>query len=174
MRRKELWMAAFRKRSRFGRHCAGYPSDARLHFLRGSLLAGLQRYGEAREAMQAATTLSPDFILARFQLGFLEFTSGDAAAASATWAALRNLPERAPLRLFVDGLEALAADQFDEATALLAAGIAENTTIQPLNADMQLIIDTIRQAHPGPEQGDKAVSATHLLLQQYGRVTKLD
>jgi hypothetical protein len=34
-----------------------YPRDPRLHFLRGSLLAARQNYGEAREAMRLATAL---------------------------------------------------------------------------------------------------------------------
>jgi hypothetical protein len=149
-----------------------YPSDARLHFLRGSLLAGLQRYDEAREAMHGAITISPGFALARFQLGFLEFTSGDAQTASATWGALKSQPENSPLLAFVCGLEALAEDRFDDAVALLTDGISKNTTLDPLNADMQLIIDAVRRDHPSEGRSEEAVSATHLLLQQYGRNVK--
>src|SRR5260221_244134 len=77
-----------------------FPRDARLHFLRGSVLAGLRRYEEARVAMQRAVEIAPHYALARFQLGFLEVTSGDAAAAEATWRPLDAPPGDSPPRPF--------------------------------------------------------------------------
>src|SRR5207249_11806575 len=76
-----------------------YPADARLHFLRGSVLAGLRRYPEGRRAMRRALDIAPAYALARFQLGFLEFTSGEAALAEETWRPLHALADDIPLRL---------------------------------------------------------------------------
>ena len=92
---------------------ATWPADYRLHFLRGSLLIGLKRFIGAHQAMSTAVALAPDFAIARFQLGFFELTSGEAAAASATWAPLKSsLPANHWMALFVEGLEHLIADRF--------------------------------------------------------------
>ena len=71
---------------------AEHPQDGRLRFLQGALLADQRQYGEAATAMRRAVELAPDFVLARFQLGFLELTSGQATAALAAWGPLQVLP----------------------------------------------------------------------------------
>lgn len=147
---------------------AEYPDDARLLFLQGSLLAALRRYGEARDAMSAAVRIAPGYEIARFQLGFLEFTSGDAASAAATWAPLKSLAADHPLHLFVLGLTSLAQDRFDQAIEFLEAGIAANLDLAPLNADMRRLIEGVREAGLAPRAGKEPVSAAHLLLRQYG------
>src|SRR5271156_6341339 len=68
-----------------------YPRDPRLHFLKGSLLAGQQDYAAARAAMRHAVDLAPDYAIARFQLGFLLLTSGEAHAAQEAWGPLHSL-----------------------------------------------------------------------------------
>lgn len=141
-----------------------YPEDARLHFLKGSLLAGDQKYDLAKQAVERATVLSPDFALAHFQLGFLHITSGDVSPAMDAWEGLAFLPESDALRLFARGLTALAHDDLILARASLEAGIAVNSENPPLNRDMSLILAEI--AGP-PAPSDEPVSSTHLLLQQY-------
>jgi Flp pilus assembly protein TadD len=143
-----------------------YPSDAKLHFLRGSLLAGDARYEAAHDAIAKAVRLAPDFALARFQLGFLELTSGAPDAAEKTWLPLEKLASNSPYRIFVDGLRSLIRDQFDDAVELLGQGISLNRENAALNNDMQLLIDTIRQQVAGAAS-DEPISATHMLLQQY-------
>ncbi len=143
-----------------------YPRDPNLHFLLGSLLAGLQRYPEARQAMAKALDINPNYALARFQLGLLELTCADVAASEATLSPLNELASDDPLRLFAGGLRRLAHDQLTDAARLLKQGIALNTDNPPLNADMQLIVDAIEQGGPKAGGGDP-ISATHLLLQQY-------
>lgn len=143
-----------------------YPGDARLHFMAGSTLAGLERYTEARTAMQKAVDLAPDFAIARFQLGFLALTSGDTTTAGLVWTPLLGLPAEHPLRLFVEGLGAMAADRFPEAISLLEAGIRNNRDLPPLNGNMMLLVDEMREklgAHGGP---DDVESGTHFLLKQ--------
>ena len=56
---------------------SNYPGDPRLHFLKGSVLAGNQDYVAARDVMRRAVDLAPDYPIARFQLGFLLLTCGE-------------------------------------------------------------------------------------------------
>lgn len=147
-----------------------YPADSRLHFLRGSLLAGLRRYDDARQAMRAAVRITPDFWVARFQLGFLELTSGEAAAAAATWAPLEELAADHYLRLFASGLQHLARDEFAECVAELRDGMARNHENPQMNADMQLVLDNIPEdagvTPPAPD-AEEPTSSAAMLLQQY-------
>lgn len=143
---------------------AAYPGDPRLHFLKGSMLASRQDYAAAREAMRQAVDLAPDYKLARFQLGLLILTSGEAYAAQETWGPLHALPDGDYIKLFVDGLCHLIRDDFPETIRLLEQGMAHNTEIAPMNRDMQLIIDEVRAKMRG--DGGSAASSVDLLLQQ--------
>jgi tetratricopeptide (TPR) repeat protein len=146
-----------------------YPDDPRLHFLRGSILASIGRPIEALPALRRAVELAPDFTIARFQLGFFQLTSGEAASALSTWGPLALLPEENYLRKFVAGLTHLIRDEFEAAIAQLRAGIAANDENPPLNRDMQLIVDQTSEllatAKPAQGEGD-ASSATSFLLDQ--------
>lgn len=163
-----------------------YDGDGRLHFLKGSLLAGLKRYDEAMTAMTRAVEVAPGYAVARFQLGFLKLTSGDAMGAAQTWLPLEtDLPPEEPLRLFATGLTLLAQDQFETAIEVLRAGIARNTVNPAMNGDMQLIIDEALvkiaerdaakavEAAAGSADEEEPTSAVDMLLRQYGeRPTK--
>jgi tetratricopeptide (TPR) repeat protein len=149
---------------------AAYPDEPRLHFLRGSVLAGIGRSIEALAALKQAVALAPDFAIARFQLGFFQLTSGEPADALSSWGPLALLPADHYLRLFVGGLTYLIRDEFVEALAQLRAGIAANVENPPLNRDMQLIVDRVSGLDGGapsaaPEPA--ATSATSLLLGQF-------
>lgn len=146
-----------------------YPEDARLHFLRGSMLIGAQRNIEAHGALSRAVALAPDFATARFQLGFFELTSGEPAAALATWAPLGELPSDHYLRIFCEGLGLLIEDRFPEAISRLQEGMRVNSENPPLNRDMQLLIDECRpligtgKDTPAAEDDE---SATSVMLRQ--------
>lgn len=142
-----------------------YAGDARLHFLRGSLLAAVRDYGEARLAMQQAVAVAPGYALARFQLGLLELSSGEPAAAIETWRPLEALPAEHPLRLFARGLNHMIVDDFGPAIELLERGMTGNDEIPALNRDMQLLVDGMREKAGGGAA--EPVSSAHLLLQQY-------
>jgi tetratricopeptide (TPR) repeat protein len=162
------------------RLCAQYPLDPRLHFLKGSILAGLQRYDEGRLAMARAIEIAPDFALARFQLGFLDLTSGRPVDAIGVWTPLFSLDETEPLRVLAEGLTNLAGDNLDEARRLLKHGMAINKSNPIINADMQMILDEIGDkpssltavsdtapaTNEKVKDGPEPQSAAHQLLQQ--------
>lgn len=163
--------------TKLGGLLGSWPLDPRLHFLQGSVLAGLQRYDEGRRTMARAVEIAPDYALARFQLGFLDLTSGRALDAVAVWTPLVGLPEDEPLRLLAEGLMNLASDRFSEARRLLVRGMELNTAIPLINADMQLILDQIADlpdaapppgdaSQPPPIPDETPASAVDLLLQQ--------
>jgi tetratricopeptide (TPR) repeat protein len=154
---------------RADRLIAEYPDDPRLHFLRGSILASIGRPIEAMPALRRAVELAPDFAIARFQLGFFQLTSGEAANALSTWGPLALLPESNYLRMFVAGLTHLIRDEFEEAIAQLRAGIAANEENPPLNRDMQLIVEqtsTLLAGSRSAAEEKGAASATSFLLDQ--------
>lgn len=150
---------------------AAYPGDPRLHFLQGSVLAGQARYAEGIQAMRRAVDLAPGYDVARFQLGFLHLTSGDASAALQSWAPLRDLPSGSSLRWFVEGLTHLSQDAFAEAVAALQEGMRQADVIPEMAADMQKIVDALPDAGQASSDGEDAqagqTSADHLLLQRY-------
>lgn len=152
-----------------------HPDDPRLHFLRGSVLAGERDYARARAAIAHAIQLAPDYDIARFQLGFLEFTSGEPSLAAQTWEPLLSQPEDNPLRLFAEGLMCLPRDDVAGALAKLRMGISLNSTFAPLKRDMQLLIDQLSTLEPGTGEGTteaEATSETDFLLRQFGPTTR--
>lgn len=146
---------------------AEYDEDARLHFLKGSLLAALQRYAEAEAPMRDAVDIAPDFHIARFQLGLLLLSSGDAAKAAEVWHPLSRLDATDALRLFAEGLQHMARDEFAQAEAMLRQGLERNNAHPPLNADMQMVLERIREqaAAPPHAPAEGASSEAHWLLQ---------
>ena len=157
-------------RARAGTLVGDYPADPRLHFLYCSLLAAEGRYEEARTAMARSVELAPGYDIARFQLGLLELSSGDAAAADATLAPLADTPSEAALVLFARGLRHLARDELPAAAELLRGGIACNEEHPLVSRDMELIIAKIEESAAPPPQAapDEPLSAAHLLLREYG------
>ena len=149
---------------------AHYADDARLQFLYGSLLAGALRYDEAVTAMIRAIGIEPGFVLARFQLGFLQLTCARPEAATQTWLPLLLLPEDDPFKLFALGLGHLIRDEFEATIGRLEAGMARNDAHPLVNNDMQLIVDEVRKLvarNAGQGEREAAMSETQLLFERY-------
>lgn len=144
-----------------------FGGDAKLHFLKGSVLAGLKRYPEARESMRRAVDIAPLFAVARFQLGLLELSSGEGEAADETLQPLEQLGAENPYALFARGLRLLMRDEFEGALAALREGIVRNTENPPINRDMQLIIAEIQQKLGAAPVSDEPATATQMLLKQF-------
>jgi len=144
-----------------------HPADPRLHFLYGSLLAAAARYEEARAAMKRSIELAPEYEIARFQLGLLELSSGDAEAADLTLDPLADGQSEAALALFARGLRHLARDDLPAAADLLRRGIGCNRDHPLVSRDMELIIASIEERLRARDEPEEPVSAAHLLLQEY-------
>lgn len=142
-----------------------HKDDARLHFLSGSLLASQGDFKAARAAMRLAVDLAPGFEIARFQLGFLHLTSGEDILAQEAWGPLHSLPENHFLQLFVRGLSLMTREDLAGAARLLEEGIRQNSENEPLNRDMNLILEEIRNRSDISGE-DAPFSSAHLLLQQ--------
>jgi len=151
--------------ARIGALIARHPDDARLHFLGGSLLAAQARYEEARRAIARSVELAPDYAIARFQLGLLELSSGDAAAADLTLLPLAEAQSDDALVLFARGLRHLARDELAQAAALLREGMAANVEHPLVSRDMALIVERIEQ-DSSAAGAEPEMSAAQMLLQQ--------
>jgi len=123
--------------------------DPKTLLLQAGAYAQAQDYDCAEATYIAALQRAPDLAIARFQLGLLQFTSARPAVASTTWRALDRLDDRHPLKLFKTAFECLARDEFDSAIHWLHEGIAHNSENQPLNRDMQMVIDRVGELHLG-------------------------
>lgn len=144
-----------------------HPNDPRLHFLGGSLLAAQARYEEARETMARAIEVAPDYAIARFQLGLLELSSGDATAAVATLQPLAELESEDALVLFARGLRHLAHDELGAAANLLKEGMKRNRDHPLVSRDMALIVERIEQESGSAGAPAEEMSAAQMLLQQH-------
>ncbi len=155
-----------------------FPEDPRLHFMLGSVLAGLGDNIKAHAALTRAVELAPDYALARYQLGFFELTSGEADKALSTWGPLLSAPADNPLRVFVEGMTHVIRDEFDAAFAAFEKGLALNTENEPLNNDIRLLMRELRAKADSPPPTNPAdpqeaeesgeTSASALLLGQFG------
>lgn len=156
---------------------ANYPNDPRLHFMKGSVLAGIGKAIEAHASLSRAVELAPEYHLARYQLGFFELTSGEADRALSTWGPLLRLPKDAYLRQFVEGLTAMIRDEFEQAIQRFEEGIALNSENAPMNADIELLLEQCRtiagrdsgQTTAYPDSNGDEQSATSVLLGQFGK-----
>ncbi len=129
-----------------------HPTDPRPYLLLGSEYTRARKLDEAEASYIVALRRAPGYVLARFQLGMLQYTSGRPIVASLTWRSLSKLPEQHEYRLFKQGLEALADGNFERASHFLKLGVNSNKKNLPLNKDMQAILDEIskRQNKPVP------------------------
>ena len=118
-----------------------YPSDERLHFLKGLLKADEQDYNGARASMRSAIDLAPNYHVARFQLGFLLLAAGEPHSAQEVWGPLHSLPTDNYLYIFVQGLCRLINGDFSQTVKFLEDGIARNREKPIMNRDMQMVVD---------------------------------
>jgi tetratricopeptide (TPR) repeat protein len=147
---------------------ADFPEDARLHLLRGTTLLGNGRLIEGHRSLTRAVEIAPDFAIARFQLGLFQLTSGEAENALETWGRLDRLPDGHYLRGFVDGLRCLIRDDFGGAIQAFREGIRLNSENEPLNRDMQLLVDRCLPLIDSTRDDDDApISETTLILKRF-------
>ncbi|MCJ0764529.1 hypothetical protein [Variovorax terrae] len=149
------------------------PSSGLPYFLAGAELAQLGRFDEAEAAYARAVLLAPEFDMARYELGTLQFVSGKSALAMVTWQPLLERSDMDALKMFVNGYIELAADRLDAAILLFEQGMRANTQNAALNSNIGLLISAVRQSTVAPPQ-DPTTSVTpppqaetHFLLSSY-------
>lgn len=145
---------------------ANHPQDARIAYMLGAEYAQIGLNDRAEAEMARAIEVEPSLHTARFQLGLLQMTQAKAVEASATWQGLNALPDGHALRLFRDGLEALAADRFDEARQYIEAGTSANDFSPELNRDMDNLLTRI-PVQTRVEDGEAPDSSNHVWLNAY-------
>lgn len=150
------------------------PQAAIPHLLTAGELAQAGRHAEAESAFARALLADPELHIARFQLGLLQFTSGNAAMALLTWQPLLALGDGHALLLFAQGFTQLAQDNMSEAARLFHAGMEANTDNAPLNADIRMVLQRMAETigtdrPPTPASAStEPVTDTHVLLSNYG------
>jgi tetratricopeptide (TPR) repeat protein len=166
------------QRSDFGKaiehfkHCLMLGQDeGRVYHMLGACYAQIGLYERAKENFTEAVTRDPEQQVAAFQLGLLQLTSGNVTAAYDAWATLETLEDAHPLRLFIAGLRALVADQFDHCVELINEGIAANAANPALNSDMQRVVDAARAAI-SPDAERPATGLNSTLLANYQKQTE--
>jgi tetratricopeptide (TPR) repeat protein len=148
------------------------PRNGEKRYLLGAELAQQRDYESAVLEMSAAVALAPFLHIARFQLGLLHLTMAQPHHALAVLEPLEELPDAAPLKHFKHALAALIADDFPACVGALERGIALNTDNEPLNHDMRLILEQVRNAAAKPAAGEPAaqVDAVRTDFSLYGVV----
>jgi tetratricopeptide (TPR) repeat protein len=142
------------------------PSSAAAQaFLLASDHADQGRFDEAETAFANAVLLAPDWPIARYQLGLLQFSSGRAGAALVTWMPLMTGTDA--LGHYVRGFDALARDEFTQAIAHFRAGLACPQEIEAVAGDIEKVLARIAAVQPEPDV------STHVLVSNYGRFGNL-
>lgn len=158
----------------FRQSAAADPAWGIPHFMIGSEYASHGDMEQAELALANAVLLAPEFPMARYQLGTLQFSSGRAATALVTWQPLLSLSGEEPLSHFVLGYSALAQDDFAAAIAHYEKGLSLNSNNEALSGDIRQILARIAALGlPKPESGEEALPAdaadNHVLLSNYQR-----
>jgi tetratricopeptide (TPR) repeat protein len=149
------------------------PASGIPHFLAASEHANAGNLEQAEASFARAVLLAPEFALARYQLGLLQFSSQRPAMALVTWQPLFGLAPADPLHHFVRGFEALARDHFDEAVAHYREGLACNDINQAMASDVLQIVSAVEKLPAGKmlqtEPLEPDPDARHVLLSGYGK-----
>jgi tetratricopeptide (TPR) repeat protein len=145
------------------------PASGIPHFLIGSEHAAAGDMPAAESAFANAVLLAPEFALARYQLGLLQFTGGRAAVALVTWGPLFSLGAGEPLGQFVRGFAALAQDRFEESLEHFQAGLRCQQVNPAVAADITQVTDAVQKLARRDGAAAPDSSDTHVLLAAYGR-----
>jgi tetratricopeptide (TPR) repeat protein len=157
-------------RDLFAQASALVPTSGIPHFLIGSEHAAAGDMAAAEAAMANAVLLSPEFLLARYQLGLLQFSSERAAVALVTWQPLFRLSDQESLGHFVRGFAALAQDQFEEALRHYRGGLACADANPAVAADIAQVVTAVERLLQRIDAPGDTEAPQHVLLTGYGRV----
>ncbi|MEJ8838611.1 hypothetical protein [Ramlibacter sp. AN1133] len=149
------------------------PASALPHFLLASEQASAGEFAEAELSFANALLLAPDFALARYQLGLLQFSSSRAPVALLTWQPLFELPEGEALLHFVRGFAALAQNAFEESLAHFRTGLQCTPANPALCSDILQVVEAVERLQSGARAAEEEpapeAAAAHVLLSAYSR-----
>ncbi|HKQ31136.1 MAG TPA: hypothetical protein VJS66_07625 [Burkholderiales bacterium] len=112
------------------------PNDARIHYVLGSLYNQIGMIERAEKHLQHATTFQPAMENARFELGWLYWSTGRADTAAQTWKAFDDHGKEHPIYLFKTGLLHLAKNEYNECEKNLRLGLSVNGGNVPYASEM--------------------------------------
>lgn len=146
------------------------PSDSRAHFLLAAEHAELGLYDRAEDGMRRALDIDGELHTARFQLGLLQYTRGNAADAAATWSGLEKLGPGDPLVLFKSALLNIQAGSLDPAIQELESALEVSASNPALRNDISKVLANVRSklTETTAANSDKPISAGAGLLHRYG------
>lgn len=146
---------------RDSRHVHGQYLQAALHAQMGLL-------DRAEAGFRAVVEQAPELVMARFQLGQLLLTRGKGAEAALL---LDALVERGgALGAYARAMGAAVVEDLDSATRELEAGLQMPQEVPALAADMQRLLERLREIAAGPQGGKPAAApGASLFLTGYGR-----
>lgn len=151
------------------------PAWALPPFLLASEKAALSDFQAAEAGFAQAVLLAPDFHIARYQLGLLQFSGGRPQVAFLSWAPLADLPGELPFPHLVRAFLALHAGRSEEARARFEAALSLATDNAGMVADIRRLIAAIPSpsidAVDQPATRADAAPAQHVLLGNYRRST---
>lgn len=153
----------------FQRAVEADPASSLPHFLLAAEHASAGDFARAELSYASSLLLAPDFSLARYQMGLLQFSSQRATVALLTWQPLFLLPEADALLHYVRGFAALAQDAFADALRHFRRGL-ECTPANPvLSADILQVVEAVERLQAPGDAGADDTVATHVLLSAYAR-----
>lgn len=116
------------------------PASAVPQFLLGSEYAASGENALAEEHFSLAVLLRPEWHVARYQLGLLQFTDGRVPAALLTWTPLQGLEDSSPFPHWIQGFAALVRDDFDAARGCFQSGLDRNLDNPAMSLDIQRVL----------------------------------
>lgn len=148
---------------------AALPSWGLPHLLIGSEYASQGEWEKAEAELANAVLLAPELLLARYQLGLLQFSSGRAAVALVTWQLLLANEQDPSLSDFVQGFTALAQDLFEEARGHFGRGLGRPGANPAVAADVRKVLEKMppRVATAQSSPNGEGNAQAHLLLANY-------
>lgn len=145
------------------------PASGLPHFLAGSEHAAAGKMEAAEAAFASAVRLAPDLVLARYQLGLLQFTCGRPEVALLTWEPLSRQPPADSMGHFVRGFAALAQDDLALAMELFRSGLACPDANPAVAADVGKVLEAVEGLSHAAGPRTHSPDATHVLLGGYAK-----
>lgn len=151
------------------------PDAHHAHYLLGATLAQMGQSREAEQSLLTCLRISPNFAIARFQLGLLQLVNGAQDAGRQTLVPLVS-ESNAFLARFAQGLIAVVSGRREEAISALREGLLLNEQIPVLNRDMQGVLSRLESTDPSSGTIAAAVAAvparatddsSHVLISAY-------